>query len=201
MFGAVLLFPRGEKLWAFSLGRMRGPAPGPGPRLGLASEQPRSERFTSGGRIGVGALAKPLIKSTSPRALSPFRRGSSFDIEKFNALDLNDPKVPTLDELDDKAKSLENSALDNKEIINSEGAEVAWSRTKYLLAASNGLFQEFSKTNSSFILAVLAGNKNCMEREYEYKTKIYLEELGDFEKVGRLTADRAIKRLNAKKII
>ena len=125
---------------------------------------------------------------------------SSFDIEKFNALDLNDPKIPTLDELDDKAKSLENSALENKEIINSEGAEVAWSRTKYLLAGSNGLFQEFSKTNSSFILAVLAGNKSCMEREYEYKSKIYLEELGDFEKIGKLTADRAIKRLNAKKI-
>ena len=86
LFGAVLLFPRGEKLWAFSLGRMRGPAPGPGPRLGLASEQPRSERFTSGGRIGVGALGKPLIKSASPRALSPFRRGASFDIEKPKSL-------------------------------------------------------------------------------------------------------------------
>ncbi len=123
-----------------------------------------------------------------------------FNNEDFNKLNLFDPKVPSLSELNEKAKILENNALENKLIINSEGAEVSWVRSNFLLAGSNGMFQEFKKTSSSFILAVLAGDKNSMEREYDYKSSVYFDDMGDFEKIGITTAERAVGKLNSKKI-
>ena len=41
------------------------------------------------------------------------------------------------------------------------------------------------KTHSDYIIAVLAGSKSSMEREYDYKSKVYFNELGDFEKIER----------------
>ena len=52
----------------------------------------------------------------------------------------------------------------NKKIINSEGAEISVSKDKYILLGSNGLNLEFEKTNNSFIVAVLAGDNESMER-------------------------------------
>lgn len=123
-----------------------------------------------------------------------------FDYELINNLDLFDTYEPSIDELRNKATLLEDSALENKNIINSEGAEVSWTKSKYLLAGSNDMYQEFTKTYSSFILAILAGNGSGMEREYDYKSKVYFDELGDFRKIGEETAVKAIKKLNSKKI-
>ena len=125
---------------------------------------------------------------------------SQFNKAEFEDLDLLDKKVPTLKDLNNKASELENSALKNKMIINSEGAEVAWSKNNYYLAASNGMYQEFSKSSSSYILAILAGNNKNMEREYDYKTEVFFDDLGDLTKAGETTAKKAISKLNSRKI-
>ena len=95
---------------------------------------------------------------------------------------------------------LEESALDNKEITNSEGAEIAYSKNSICLLGSNGLEIEMEKTHSDFIIAVLAGSKNSMEREYDYKSKVFYNELGDFEKIGKEVSQNAIKKLNSRKL-
>ena len=125
---------------------------------------------------------------------------NNFNQEQYSKLDLFDKKLPTINELTECARKLENSALENNLIINSEGAEVSWTKTNYKLIASNGMFQEFKKTNSSYILAVLAGNSSSMEREYDFKSTVYFDEMGDLEKIGSQTAKRAVKKLNSKKI-
>ena len=48
--------------------------------------------------------------------------------------------------------------------------------------ASNGFETEINKTHSDYIIAVLAGNSNSMERAYDYKSKVYFNDLGDFKK-------------------
>ena len=124
----------------------------------------------------------------------------NFTQSEYSKLDLYDDKIPAIDELNESARKLEDSALENNFIINSEGAEVSWTKTNYTLMASNGMFQEFKKTNSSYILAVLAGNSNSMEREYDFKSTVYYDEMGDLEKVGISTAKKAVEKLNSKKI-
>ncbi len=127
------------------------------------------------------------------------------DIKKFNPKDilnlkLSDPYKPSIEEIKNKVITLEESALTNKKITNSEGAEVAYSKNSFCLLGSNGLEIEMEKTHSDYIIAVLAGSRNNMEREYDYKSKIFFNELGDFEKIGRDCSKNAIKKLHSKKI-
>ena len=92
---------------------------------------------------------------------------------KFNNSNLNlfDSYKPSIKEINNKVLELENSALENKKIINSEGAELSFSQVKYRIMASNGFETEINKTHSDYIVAVLAGNSDSMERAYDYKSK------------------------------
>ncbi len=120
--------------------------------------------------------------------------------KEFDDLQLCDSFSPSTKKLNDLVLSFENSALENKKIINSEGAEISYSKNKYFLLGSNGLELEFEKTHSDYIIAVLAGNSKSMEREYDYKSKVFFKDLGDFDQIGKDVSKKAIKKLNAKKI-
>ena len=121
--------------------------------------------------------------------------------DKLKKLKLSDPFEPSIEQIKEKVLSLEESALENKEISNSEGAEIAYSKTFFYLLGSNGLDLEMEKTHSDYIIAVLAGSKSSMEREYDYKSKVYFNELGDFEKIGKEVSINAIRKLNSKKLM
>ncbi len=122
------------------------------------------------------------------------------DINDVLNLDLSDPYKPKMEEIKKNVITLEESALTNKKITNSEGAEVAYSKNSFCLLGSNGLEIDMEKTHSDYIIAVLAGTKNSMEREYDYKTKVYFDELGNFEKIGKDCSKNAIKKLHSKKL-
>ena len=115
-------------------------------------------------------------------------------------LEICDTYEPTMSLIEKEVIKLEESALDNKEITNSEGAEIAYSKNSICLLGSNGLEIEMEKTHSDFIIAVLAGSKDSMEREYDYKSKVFYNELGDFEKIGKEVSQNAIKKLNSRKL-
>ena len=124
------------------------------------------------------------------------------NFSKLNNSNLNlfDSYKPSIKEINNKVLELENSALENKKIINSEGAELSFSQVKYRIMASNGFETEINKTHSDYIIAVLAGNSNSMERAYDYKSKVFFKDLGDFNKIGKKVSIDAIKKLNSKKI-
>ena len=120
--------------------------------------------------------------------------------QEVQKLEICDTYQPTMSLIEKEVIKLEESALDNKEITNSEGAEIAYSKNSICLLGSNGLEIEMEKTHSDFIIAVLAGSKDSMEREYDYKSKVFYNELGDFEKIGKEVSQNAIKKLNSRKL-
>ena len=120
--------------------------------------------------------------------------------EDLENLELFDKYEPDKKEINDKVLLLEQSALNNRKIINSEGAELSYTKSNYILMASNGLESEITKTHSDYILAVLAGNKSNMERAYDYKSKVFFNDLGDFNKIGKKVASDALKKIGSKKI-
>mgnify|MGYP001360539874 CR=1 FL=1 len=124
----------------------------------------------------------------------------NFESSQLDELNLFDKTEIQSEDLIEKVQKLENSALENKEIINSEGAEIACTKNKYCLLGTNGLSQNFTKSHSDFIIAVLAGNSKSMEREYDYKSKVFYKDLGNFEEIGKKLAEKAVKKLNARKI-
>ena len=147
----------------------------------------------------VIGMAK-VVPANEYCGLAPQEMVTKFDKNKFEDLNIYDPFSPSMELIQKKVILLENSALSNKQITNSEGAEIAYSNSYSCLMGSNGLEIEMNKTHSDFIIAVLAGNKNSMEREYDYKSKVFFNELGDFEEIGREVSENAIKKLNSRKL-
>ena len=120
--------------------------------------------------------------------------------DNLKKLEQFDSFTPCENDLEESVLLLENSALQNKRITNSEGAEIACTKNKFLLMASNSLTQEFEKTHSDYIVAVLAENSKSMEREYDYKSKVFFKDLGDFREIGQKVSKKAVKKLNSKKV-
>ncbi|MAI05923.1 MAG: modulator protein [Alphaproteobacteria bacterium TMED87] len=116
-------------------------------------------------------------------------------------IDTFDKKNISTDELIDSAMSCEDSARSVSGITNSEGASAGWGKSSISLVASNGFNRSYQSSGGSLSVSVLAGqNSSGMEVDYDYSTSVYWEDLKDPEKIGRSAANRAKKRLGAKKI-
>lgn len=115
-------------------------------------------------------------------------------------LELCDPKEPTEEQLINKAKETEAAALAVAGITNSEGAEASHSRGRVALATSNGFAKEYASSSSSISVCVLAGEGTNMERDYEFSSARFAEDLDSPEAVGQAAAEKALKRLNPKKV-
>ena len=101
----------------------------------------------------------------------------------------------------DFANRAESAARDVDGITNSEGAEANWGKATISIAASNGFSQSYSRSHYSLSTSVLAGEGTAMERDYDYSGAVYLEDLRTPEEVGRAAGEKAVRRLNPKKII
>ncbi|MBM3524361.1 MAG: TldD/PmbA family protein [Alphaproteobacteria bacterium] len=115
-------------------------------------------------------------------------------------LDLVDPVEPSAEALVERARAAEEAALAIKGITNSEGAEAGWSSSRVALVASNGFAARYGRTGHSISASVIAGEGTAMERDYDYSSVIHGADLDDAAMIGRRAAERALKRLNPRKI-
>ncbi len=99
-----------------------------------------------------------------------------------------------------RAAAAEDAALTVAGVSNSEGAEAAWGIDSFAIAATNGLARSFRRSWHSLSVSVLAGNGTGMERDYDYATAVYAENLTDPAVLGRAAGEKAVKRLNPRKI-
>ncbi len=114
-------------------------------------------------------------------------------------LDSADPLEPSAEVLTERAKSVEDAARAVSGITNSEGAKASWSRSRVLLAASNGFAGTYTVTRHGVSVSVLAGTGTGMERDYDFSSAVHGSDLEDPAAVGRRAGERAIKRLNPRK--
>ena len=115
-------------------------------------------------------------------------------------LDLVDNYIPENNDLLKNSIEAEDSALNIKGITNSEGASSSYSKNKFYLATSDGFFNTNDKTNYSTGISVIAGKGTKMERDYEYQSKVHFSDLDTPKTIGEKAAERAISRLNPKKV-
>ncbi len=114
-------------------------------------------------------------------------------------LDMCDPVEPSTDELIDRAARAEDAARAVAGVTNSEGAEAGWSRHTLAMAASNGFAETYSGTGHSLSVSVIAGEGTNMERDYDYSSAVFAEDLTAPEDIGRSAGEKAVKRLNPRK--
>ena len=114
-------------------------------------------------------------------------------------LEIDAPGEPTTDQMTDWAARAEEAALAVDGVTNSEGAEAGWGRTGVALAASNGFAHAYSRSNVSISAAVLAGEGTGMERDYDFASAVFAEDLRAPEDIGRSAGEKAVRRLNPRK--
>ena len=114
-------------------------------------------------------------------------------------MDSFDPVEPETQTLIDMANEAEDAARAVKGVTNSEGAEAGYSKARIALAASNGFAQNYAVTSHSFSVSVLAGEGTTMERDYDFATAVYAEDLNAPADVGKNAGERAVARLNPQK--
>ena len=99
------------------------------------------------------------------------------------------------------AKQCEQSALDaDKRISNSEGATVNLHEAQFITANSLGFIGGFPSSRHSLSCAVIAGDGDAMERDYWYAVARDAKDMMDAQLVGRIAAERTVRRLNARQL-
>jgi PmbA protein len=188
-------------------------------RLGRPEKLERAEGRDLGLRVFVGKR-QAIVSSTdfSPRALDelagravamakavpedPFCGLAEVDEIARSApeLDLCDPEEPATETLIARVREAEAAARAVPGVTNSEGAEAGWSRSLVALAASNGFRNGYAVSHSAISASVIAGEGTAMERDYDFSSAVYAAELEPAERIGRRAGEKAVKRLNPRKV-
>jgi len=121
----------------------------------------------------------------------------------FPTLDLVDPAIGgvSIDEKIDLARQAEQAALDcDPRITNSEGADFGHTDGRVLYATSTGFAQTYSAAAASLSVSPIAASEGQMQRDYWYTASRKYRGLETPESVGRTAAQRALRRLGARKV-
>ncbi len=99
------------------------------------------------------------------------------------------------------AQQCEQAALDtDARISNSEGATVNLHEAQFVSANSLGFIGGFPTSRHSLSCAVIAGQDDAMERDYWYAVARDAKDLPDVRQIGRIAAERTVRRLNARQL-
>jgi len=99
------------------------------------------------------------------------------------------------------ALECESNALSySNKIYNSEGAQLSSSVNSFIYANSKGFFGGFPSSRHSLSCSVLAKDKSGMQRDYSYSSVRSPNDLKSTKTIGIEAAEKALKRLNPKKI-
>ncbi len=184
-------------------------------RLGETEHLERSEGADLGLRVFVGKQQAIVSSSdTTPDALDQLTERAiamarsvpedtycglaepnqlSKAVLELESCDDTEPSAESLVELATKA---EDAALAVPGVTNSEGGEAGWGRTNIAVAATNGFARAYSRSGHNISASVLAGEGTAMERDYDYDSTVFGEDLRDAAEIGKSAGEKAVKRLN-----
>lgn len=111
--------------------------------------------------------------------------------------DLCDPEDPAEDGMIAAARRAEEAALAVAGVVNSEGAEASFARTRIALAATNGFARGYASSHSALSVSVLAGGAEGLERDYDSAVAVYRADLPAPEALGAEAGRRAVARVGA----
>ncbi len=114
-------------------------------------------------------------------------------------LDLFDPTEVSAEQLREAALAAEEAALSYQGVTNSGGSGASAGMGGLVLATSEGFLGQYVATRFSRSVSAIAGEGTAMERDYDYSSRLHFADLDTPEKIGREAAERAVKRLGARK--
>ncbi len=88
----------------------------------------------------------------------------------------------------------------DKRISNSEGASVSTQESNFVYGNSHGFLAGYPSSRHSIGCSLIAGEDDAMQRDDWYEVARAEQDLATPESVGRRAAERAVRRLDARKI-
>ena len=102
--------------------------------------------------------------------------------------------------LEERAKRAEAAALAVKGVTKSGGASASAGIGGMVLVTSQGFRGAYLSSAQSVSMTAIAGDGTAMERDYDYSSALHGADLESPEKVGRTAGERAVERLNPRKV-
>src|SRR5262245_24738737 len=115
-------------------------------------------------------------------------------------LDLLDPELPSVGELEQRAKRAEAAALAVAGVTKSGGASGSAGIGGMVLVTSAGFRGAYLNSGQSVSMTAIAGEGTAMERDYDYSSALHAADLEAPEKIGRSAGERTVERLNPRKV-
>ena len=136
-----------------------------------------------------------------PYAALPDLQDIAQPLEQRTDLDLFFPWSINSEQAAAIALACEAAALQtDKRIANSEGAGVSAQQSHFFSAHTHGFRGGYASSRHSLSVSPIAGTGSGMQRDAWYSSQRNAEELASPEAVGHYAAERALSRLNARKI-
>ncbi len=118
----------------------------------------------------------------------------------FPDLDLIDPEMPSVAQLETIARAAEQAALAVKGVAKSGGASASAGIGGMVLVTSHGFRGAYLGSHHGVSMTAIAGSGTGMERDYDYSSTMHAADLESPEKIGRTAGERAVERLNPRKV-
>ncbi len=163
------------------------------------------------GNASTSDFSPQALRDTVDAALSIARFTASDDCAglpeqdmlatKFPDLDLYHPWLLNVEQAIELSRECEQAAFArDKRIKNSEGASVSVHESQFVSANSLGFIGGFPTSRHSISCSVIAGKGGAMQRDYWYTEAREASDMLKVEEVGRIAAERAVRRLKARKL-
>ncbi len=163
------------------------------------------------GHAATSDFSDDALKRTVEKALVIARYTAEDDCAGLADADLLAREVPDLDlyhpwdlpveQAIELARACEAAALAvDARIRNSEGATVSTQVSQFVYANTLGFMGGYPSSRHSVSCAVIAEEGGSMQRDYWYDTARAAEDMAAVEVIGRRAGERAVRRLNARKL-
>ncbi|MGB6542133.1 MAG: TldD/PmbA family protein [Xanthobacteraceae bacterium] len=116
------------------------------------------------------------------------------------ALDLLDPDMPAVGVLETRAREAEAAGLAVAGVTKSDGASASAGVAGVVLVTSHGFHGATIASRHSISMSAIAGEGTGMERDFDYSSTLHAADLDGAEAIGRRAGERAVKRLNPRKV-
>ena len=104
----------------------------------------------------------------------------------------NDKKI-------DYLKELESAASEDKKIVNTESSFTE-KKSNFILANSDGFCSGYKTSSFTASCVAVAKDETSLERDYEYSSKRYLDDIKEPKSLGKIASHQTIRKLSPKKI-
>jgi len=115
-------------------------------------------------------------------------------------LDLLDAALPTVRDLEELARTAERAAIAVNGVTKSGGASASAGIGGMVLVTSSGFSGAYLGSRHGISIEAIAGEGTGMERDYDFSSARHGVDLEAAEKIGRSAGERAVKRLNPRKV-